>query len=221
MPLQALYGPGLYPQQGDCRVHSLNTGSVCWHQKKNYAHKHSCLFGGSEGEKNQESGSLGLIPVRGLAGEKLRVSWPEVEQRCEPELGIALRLSTSYSVSAQRFCPFQQAGELKPAACLLTGEVSSWHRWKIFPVRHSPGLSVVSVTGTAVTQTRTGVRYCGWMGAGHVWGNSPVMGCSVLRFKTVKTLQAQGAKKENFCSLEVSLYHPPAVHSLSHSAVQD
>lgn len=55
-------------------------------------------------------------------------------------------------------------------------------------------------------------------GEGHVWGSSPAMGCSVLRFKTVK--QAQGAKEENFCCWELYLCHPPAVHSLSHSAAQ-
>lgn len=62
-PYKPFFESGFYPQQGDCRVHSLNTGSVCWHQKEKNVHKHSCLFGGSDREKKQERGRLGLIPV--------------------------------------------------------------------------------------------------------------------------------------------------------------
>lgn len=51
-------------------------------KKQKKVHEHSCLFGGSEGEKKQESGRLGLMPVRGLAGEKPAGRGPRAA--CEP-----------------------------------------------------------------------------------------------------------------------------------------
>lgn len=62
------------------------------------------------------------------------------------------------------------------------------------------GSARLAGTGTELSH-RPGWGGIAWMGGeGHVWGSSPAIGCSVLRFKTVKSLQAQGAKKENFCS---------------------
>lgn len=98
-------------------------------KKKNNVHKHGCLFGGSEGEKKQESGRSGLIPVGGLAGEKPQGRRPGAA--CEPREPSAwhfLRAFRFLFCLRAKFCPFQQEGELKPAAFLLTGKVSSRRR---------------------------------------------------------------------------------------------
>lgn len=134
------------------------------------------------GLREREAGEwqVGADPGGRVAqGEAGRAGGPELRVSCwsspgSLRLGISLGLPTSYFVSAQRFCPFQEEGELKPAACLLTGEVSSRRRWKIFP-GHSPGLAAA---GTQLSR-RPGQ---GWDSAGrghedHVWGSSPAMGC--------------------------------------------
>lgn len=160
-----------------------------------------------------------------MAGEKLARPGPRAA--CEPAgaraalaalTGISLGLSASYFVSAQRFCSLQQAGELKPAACLLAGEVSSRRRWK----EGNPGEAFPepAVTGTQLSH-RPGQ---GWGsadgGVKAMFGAVPLLWDALCSDLTVKSLQALGAKEENFCSWEFFLCQPPAVHSLSHSAAQ-
>lgn len=148
--------PSRVTLQSHCGVHSLNTGSVCWHQKGKKKMS-TRLFGGSEREKKQESGRLGLIPVGGLPREKPAgpgAVCKMLEQPREPSAWHFLRASHFLFCLRAKVLSLSAGGKAE-ASCLPS------HRGGFFPsqMEYIPGAFPRAGRGrhAAVTQTRAGV----------------------------------------------------------------
>lgn len=119
------FEPGFYPQQSDCRVHSLNTGSVCWHQKEKNCPQAQLPLWRLRGREKPGERQLWVDPtVRAGWGEagraggpELRVSRLELERPCEPSAWHFLKaFHFLFCLRSKVLC--LSAGERAEASCL-------------------------------------------------------------------------------------------------------